>query len=836
MVGRLDRAGLRYLIRHPWQTWLSVLGIALGVAVVVAVDLANDSARRAFRLSMESLTGRATHQIIGAPPGFDEAAYPRLRVDQGVRPSAPVIEGVGVIAGETFNLLGVDPFAEGPFRETTAGLRRGTLARLLSEPRTLLMAAVSAERLNLKAGDRVSLEVAGRGVEAEIIGLIEHENAAAIDGLLVADIATAQELLGRPGVLDRIDLITEDPQAVRGLLPEGLRLEPAAGRTNALARMSDAFHTNLAAMSLLALLVGAFLIYNTMTFSVLQRRELLGTLRTLGATRRELFSRVLLEALAVGLGGGLLGLLLGVAMAQGLVSLVSRTINDLYFVVTVNRLFLDPWLLLKGLALGALATLAAAAGPAWEAARTEPSAVLRRSDLEHRSHRALPWLAGAGVAALAAGGALLWAPGRSLIVGLAALFMIIVGFALLVPALTLVITRAVTPLLGLAAGSLGRMAARGIGAGLSRTGLAVAALTVAVSASVGVAIMIHSFRGAVQDWLSQTLRSDIYVSAPGGGSHRMSPALAPAVPGILAGLPQVEELSTGRRVRVDGPRGPVDLLAIDMASGSLRGFRFIGTPADDVWEAFRDGEAILASEPYAWRNRIAVGDRVRLRTVRGPRSFRVAGVFRDYASDQGRLVMDRGAYARLWGDPAVSTVGLFLAPGADAGAAAEAVRETLAGVDEPVEVRSNRAIREESLAIFDRTFTITEVLRILAVGVAFIGVLSALLALQLERVREHALLRATGATPAQVLGLVGLQTGLMGLIAGLLALPLGWIMAEILIHVVNRRSFGWSMATRVPPEVLWQAVALALAAALVAGLYPALRVARTSPARALREE
>ncbi len=244
---------------------------------------------------------------------------------------------------------------------------------------------------------------------------------------------------------------------------------------------------------------------------------------------------------------------------------------------------------------------------------------------------------------------------------------------------------------------------------------------------------------------------------------------------------------------------------------------------------------MLVSEPYAYRHRLGAGSTVQLRTDRGEQQFKVAGVFADYGSDQGVVLMSRATYERFWDDRAVSALGIYADPGTDLDNLVEALR-TRAGGAQTVLIRSNRTLRETSLAVFDRTFTITMVLRLLATLVAFVGVLSALMALQLERAREMAVLRANGLTRRQVLGLVSSQTGVMGFIAGLLAVPLGTLLALVLILVINRRSFGWTLQVHIDPQILLQAIALSLAAALLAGLYPAWRMAHTPPALALREE
>ena len=833
----------RYLMRHRWQTVLSVVGIALGVAVVVAVDLANESARRAFELSVETLTGGATHQIVGGATGFDESVYTRLRVERGMRQSAPVVEGFAEVGDETLRLLGVDPLAERGFRPEFGQTGPGVARRLMLDPATVLLSVATARRLHVQAGDRLSLEVGGRAVDVTVAGLL-GAGGGSLRGnadLLVADVATAQELLGRIGRLDRIDLrlpAGHEAAALRDLrrwLPPGLRIVSAAARSQSMLQLTRAFRINLTAMSLLALLVGAFLIYNTMIFSVLRRRSLLGMLRVIGVTRRELFFLVLAEALVIGAVGTLVGLATGYALGQGLVRLVTRTINDLYFVLTVTDFLISPWSFAKGTALGLAATVLAASVPAREAAWATPQAAQRRSVVEARSRRQLGsgWLLASLLITAAVG--LLLLPGGSLITGFAGLFLLVLGFTALTPAAVFWLSRFFS---GPAAlfGVLGRLAARGVSASLSRSGVAIAALTVAVAATVGMGIMVESFRGTVAHWLTQTLQGDLYVGAPGATSTRVDGTLDP---GVLARLRHVEGIaavSTARRVEMESSDGPVAVTALQMAPRTSQGFMLKAGNPSRLWPAFQRGEVVLVSEAYAYRRATRVGDSVTLLGRDGMHSLPIGGVYYDYGSEGGRVLMSRALYRRLSSDPYVSSAGLYLRPGVPAERVEAAIRGALAGVSQRLLIRSNREIHKRSLEIFDRTFVITRVLRLLVVAVAFVGILSALMALQLERAREHAVLRASGVTPGGLFAMVGGQTGLMGLMAGLLSLPLGLMIAAVLIQVINRRAFGWSLQITVSPPVLWQALALSVAAALVAGIYPALRMARTPPAEALREE
>lgn len=838
--GLLARMAGRYLLRHGWQSGLSVLGVALGVAVVVAVDLANQSARQAFELSMESLTGRASHHIVGGPTGFDEALYTRLRVARGLRASAPVVEGLVAMDGRTVRLLGIDPLAERASGRPLGRPGGEAVRRLLAEPATVLVTAGEAQRLGVASGDRLGLEVAGRTRRVRVAGVVEPRRDGVAGELLFADIATAQELLDRVGRLDRIDLFLAPEAdgrlaALREALPAGVRIEGAAARRGDTLQLTRAFQTNLTAMSLLALLVGAFLIYNTMTFSVLRRRRLLGTLRVVGLTGRGLFALVLAEALVIGAAGTALGLGAGTVLGEGLVRLVTRTINDLYFVLTVTDLMWDPASYLKGAALGLGATLIAAAVPAREAATTSPHAAQRRADVEQRARGGLPRLFLVGAVLLAAGSALLALPGGDLIAGFAALFLLVLGASCFVPAGVVGLGRLAGRPLARGFGALGGLAARGLAASLSRSGLAVTALAVAVSATVGMGVMVSSFRVTVSDWLGRILQSDIYIAAPARSSSRAAGEVSPALIGRLEGLEGVAGVTLRRAVEVRAAGGPAELLAWELAPQSGPPPVKAGDP-EAAWQALRKGDAVWVTEPFAYHRGLAPGDTVRLYTDRGPRAFPVAAVYYDYGSDRGRVAMARSLYRRWWDDPAVSSIGLHLAPGTDAEAVLGRVRGLARQVPQRLEVRSNRAVREVSLEVFDRTFAITRVLRSLAVVVAFIGVLSALMALQLERAREHAVLRATGVTPGQLFAMVSAQTGLMGLAAGLAAVPLGLGMSQVLIQVINRRAFGWSMETVVGPGLLAEAVMLALLAALLAGVYPAWRMARTAPAAALREE
>jgi putative ABC transport system permease protein len=844
----LYRASFGFLIRHPWQLGLALLGISIGVAVMVAVDLANASSRKAFLLSMDTLNGQATHQIIGGPEGLDESVYTALRTRQQFRDLAPVIEGSAVANDSVLTLLGIDVFAEQGFRSYTspgsgaagnagnasAAPEFSALRRFLTEPGGALLSSRTAAALGLTVGQQFDLDVGGKTHAARLLGVTGKEGSAAarLDNLLIADIATAQEWLERPGFLTRIDVrLPADPAAeaaLRAALPVGVQLLSAAGRTQTTVDMTSAFMTNLTAMSLLALLVGVFLIYNSVGFAVVQRRGLIGVLRALGLTRRQAFRLIMNEGVLLGIVGAALGVGVGIWLGEKLLLLVSQSINDLYFRVAVTDIALSPWSIGKGLAAGLGATLLAAAVPAWEAAGLQPTLSLKRSVLERRAGRLAPVLLLFGLAGVGLALAILFFSADSLVAGLVALFLLILGFGLCIPVCVLYLVRAVSSLVARAGGTSARLAVDGIRSSLSRTGVAIVALAVAVSATVGVSVMVDSFRTAVSDWLGKTLQSDIYVGVERG---TMDQSLIEDI----VRLDGVEEYSSNRRAWVESAAGRTRVIALSMASQSYAGTELLDASPDIAWQAFDEEGAILVSDPYAYRHRVAAGDSVRLATGLGAHDFRIAATYRSYDANQGAIVMSRRTYDRYWSDEGVDSIGLYLRHGSDPEALMTRIRSLSEG-RQALRMNSNRAIRDISLAIFDRTFIITDVLYWLAVGVAIIGILGAMLALQLERARELAVLRALGMTPRQLGAMVTTQTALMGLLSGLAAMPLGLVMAWVLIDVINRRSFGWQMAMTVDPGILGNALALAVVASLMAGLYPAYRAASSSPAAAMREE
>ncbi|MEO0869557.1 MAG: ABC transporter permease, partial [Cyanobacteria bacterium J06642_11] len=542
---------------------------------------------------------------------------------------------------------------------------------------------------------------------------------------------------------------------------------------------------------------------------------------------------------------------LGVVLGRSIVGLITQSINDFYFVVYVRDISLSNITLIKGMAIGIFAALFASLIPALEAMGTSPNSSLKRSTLEGKVQQILPWLVLAWGLFTIGGAGLLSLKNGGLVIAFAGLFAILLAAALLTPPLTAALMQVFTPVFNGLLGVIGKMAPRDITRSLSRTSIAIASLMVAVSVIVGVSVMVGSFRTTVVQWLDQTLQADIYVTPPSTTANRVLGSVDPSVVAEAYTWPEIDHIVTYNDTDVDvlafnresteSSEFPVNrsakLISADGdVSDGQRPYAWIRDDVKDPWPQLDSGEGVIISEALMLRAGIDdYPETVTLESPQGPMTFPVVAVFYDYASDRGTILLDNDLYLDAWKDNSIASLGLFVKPGISVDGVVSQLRQTFKGRQDLV-AQSNRNLRQGSLEIFDRTFAITGALRLLAIVVAFIGVLSALMSLQLERTRELGILRANGMTPGQMWQLTLLETGIMGSLAGFFAMPLGYVLAWILIYVINVRSFGWTLQMQIEPAYFWQAWIVAVVAALLAGVYPAWRLSKMVVATAIREE
>lgn len=842
----------RPLWRDKLRTLLSVTAVALGIAAVVAIQLANRSAIASFQESVTRITGRANLSITGAAPFNEELlsrGYEAFAGRQWEIELSPVVEGVAVEAEsrEALDVLAVDLATDRAVRDTAVeGIESvRDMLLLLTDPASVLLGRAFASRHRLRPGDDVALVVNDRRLTFRVRGILSETGpGAAMSGnIAVMDIAAGQLLFGRLGRLDRIDLVIPPDQlgdARRRLaswLPEGVRVERPRVRSEQVEKMLRAFRLNLSVLSLVSLIVGAFLIYNTVAISVVRRRAEVGALRALGASRLRVLWLFLAEALLLGASGAALGIALGRLLAGKALSLVAGTVNSFWFLVVPAPIAMDWPLALVALGIGAGIALLSAVLPAREAAEVEPAEALRRGAHEHarrlRRNRDAVW----GVVAvfLAYGAARLPAVDSRPVFGYAAAVLLVAGFALLMPLAMTGFARVASAALGWLGNVAGLLAARSLVASLGRASVLAMALATAIAMMASVAIMVTSFRRTVDLWAAQTFRADLFIRPAGASGGRVQRAtIGPGTIQAIAATAGVAAVDAFRTLEIAFSGNPAFVACGDWEVLRRHGnLMFLdGRRASDVLR--REPGMVVVSEPFALGNGVKQGDSIFLPTPAGDRPFRVAGVYYDYTSDRGYAVMDRSDWLRYGGDSDATSLAVYLQPGANAERVRQALFQRTAG--RALLITLNRELKANVMRIFDRTFAITWVLEVIAICVAILGIANALLALVLERRRELGILRYLGASGRQLRRLVVIEAALLGLLACAAGLLLGFGLSLVLIYVINRQSFGWTIQFSLPGEFLALATLVIYIATCLSALYPARQAARIDPVEAVLVE
>ena len=843
---------------------LSVAGVALGVASVLSIQILNRGALGAFEGGVRAVSGEADLSILGwtgrlpedllpevlGTPGVG-AAVPLQRVEVAVEgrpgpfdlaggpaaPQAPGRSGRGASASPstlTLEVVGADLLA--PLRLPWT-LPRGGVAAALGEPGWVAVSPGIAAEAGWRVGDAVAVSSGSRRVVLRIGALVDFQRIAPLASrrLAVMDLAQVQALLGTPGVLHQIDVLAADPGGAAALadrlqarLGERARVTTPAQRTVEAEGLLSAFRLNLTALSLVSLLVGGFLVYAATQAALARRREELGLLRCVGATRGQVLGLVLAEVGALGALGTAAGIPLGWLAARANAGAVSGTLRSLYLLEGIERVELTPGLVALAVAVGVGGAVVAGVAPALDAARRDPLALLSSVTQQEAAEAGAGWLLAAGGALLAGAAVVSAASARWPPSGFVLAAGIVAAAPLAAPAALRVLARVPVPRrLGV------RWGLRTLGARLPSAAVAAGAVAVAVAMLAGITIMVASFRTTVVRWLGATLRADVYVTTPSWRRGRSEATLSPRVldalgraPGVVATdlLRQLAGYAGARRVSIAGVEAglPAAEGRVALASGDPH----------TALRLLREG-AVLISEPLARKAGLAPGGSLSLRTADGERGFPIAGVYYDYGAEQGAVLMDLRTFAGAFGPGPPTNAALYLAPGVDPEAVAAWVRAALPG--DAVLVRSNRTLRAEVLDVFEQTFAVTRLLQAMGLVIAVAGIALSLLVQARERAGELALYRALGATRGQLFRVfLGRGVGLAGF-----GLAVGWPagagLALVLVRAVNPAFFGWSLRLDWPLATLAGQGAAVLLAAALASVHPGVRASRTPAAELSRD-
>ena len=829
----------KHLTSRPFRTALTVAGVSVGVAAALAIYLANQTVFESFQRAVTRVVGEATIHISGAERRLDETLIERIRLHPDVQAVHPYISQSVILetgdgntrAGMVWGLDLLEVLGDETGVRQSSGQEEFSLDPLLS-PDAIFVDRELATGLGVNRGDPVTVHAGPHQFEATVSRVLTvSDDEKRWDSMVIMDIAAAQVQFRRLGQLDGVDLVTTPGISVDRVIQElQARLGPSvlvnrpSQRDAQVQRMLTSFQLTLTTLSMVGLFVGTFLVYNAVGFSVVQYRREIGILRAIGMFRGHIALLFLGEAIIAGAVGGCLGAVFGSGLAQWLVGLERETVSELYGIKTMGELSFTLPVLLGGCLLGMALSVIGALGPCLEASRTAPALAIAPGQYETTRHHHGRWTVLAVGVLVLAGLLSLPGPVNGLpVFGYAAAFCVLLGCTLLAPL--------GIHLLGLvtffkpSSGSMTRLAVDQIARSSGRNSVTLSAFLVGIAIVVGVGVMVESFRDTVERWIDQTLMADLVVTPheegldadPRENVFLISPETvrrARAVPGVAAVDPY-------RQVRIQVGSTQAYVAARDLALHAERSrYLFVNGDSSHRLRQAIEEQGVVVSEVLAQRLGVNVGDLLSLPTGVGQKDFPVVGVFYDYATDGGKIVLDRSLYEQWWGDRTATVLAMYLEPNASGQRVRDDLKKALDPLM-PVSIISNQELRAHILEIFDRTFRLTYGLEILTVIVGLLGIINTLLTTVVERQREFATFRAIGGSRRQVQGLVvreSLCLGMLGLILGLLG---GILLATLLISVINKQSFGWTIHMIIPFKTILEAVLLAGLTGLLAGYLPA---------------
>jgi putative ABC transport system permease protein len=824
---------LAQLRESPVRLIVALLAIALGVALGAAVYLVNNAALNEFGLAAKRLVGEAD-VVVRGPQGFPESLFTRLAGDPAVSEASPVLELEAALPGrrETLKILGLDPFRAATLQPALIGDIGDNLFALFQR-NAIYLSSSAAQRLNVQRGEELPVIVGNSPEPLHVLGVLSE--AAYSQDLGLMDIAAAQWAFGQIGRLNRVDLrlrpgvdVDSYRRSLERTLPVGVQaIAPQVERDRAIT-VTRAYRVNLNMLALVALWTGAFLVFSTQSLSVLRRRRSLALLRALGVTRGQLQRALVAEGAAIGMAGSILGVILGAGFAALALQFLTGDLGNAQLRAVGASLRASPLPVLAFVAMGTLVTSIGAWLPARTAARQPPAPALKGGDGNHAAAARSGAYLGAALLGVGAVLARLPAVAGLPLFGYAAIACLLLGAVMLIPTLAIkgwgIVPRTHRVSLDTAVAQLKE------NVGLST--LSLASIIVSFSLMVAMAIMVYSFRVSFEHWLGKLLPADLQLREPLGSDTAYWSAADQASLAATAGVSRIEFRRT-RPLQLDPSRGPVTLIARGATDAQtplelplVRSTRLpLPSHVAPAWisEALQDLYGYQLGREFD----LPLGGRLQ--------RFSVAGVWRDYARTSGSIVISRQAYLAATGDDTANEGSIWLKDGANAALTEAGLRSHFVRGDS-LEILTSTALRERSLRIFDRAFAVTYALEAIAVLIGLAGVSFAASSTALARRAEFGMLRHIGMLRRQVVGMLAAEGILLSAFGVAYGLVLGTALSLVLVYVVNRQSFNWSIDLAIPAWELALLSALLIAAAALTAIWSGRAATGRDAVQAVRED
>jgi putative ABC transport system permease protein len=853
MIRLIRFVSSRHFLQHRLRTMLTFLGIALGVAAIVAIAVVNRTLMSSFQRTIDLIAGKAVLQVTNGESGVRESLFPLIRDSAGVKDAAPSVEGflpmVG-LKGEKLFVYGVDLLTDSAMREhrfVGGSFDLEGALDFIAQPDSIGLTESLSRRLGLSLGSKVNLATS-RGVQSYTVGaLLKEEGAAKAFGgsFALMDLPVAQIALGKEGRLDVVDLTIEEGEEIETVrqrieqrLDGSAQVERPQKRGEQIELLLTSYRVGLFFVSLVALFVGCFLIYNAVSVSVVQRKREIGTLRCLGMRRRNILMLFLAEALALSFLASLAGVWFGLMLAKAAILYVAQTVSTLFLQIdpVAARLGLREFLvaIASGVGVSALAALY----PSWQATQVTPLEGYRQAPWRPRSKGAFrATIVGLLLILISP---LIWlfspqslAGVEKFTLGVVAILVFLLGLCFLSPLLILAWVK-------FSQGRIfwleGRLASDSLGRNPVRSGITVSTLMISLAAIFTIATFVNSVRGSLLSWVDRMVTADLIVHSGAKTAGPLNVPLKEDLAEEFRLIPGVQIVDLYRLIRSTYEGKPILIESFSaQASANVRNLPMVEGEGAEALKRMALGEGVIVSESFQSRFGKGLGATVHLPTPSGLRPFTVLGVYVDYSADTGSILIDRSLYKKVWQDELVDAFDLWLAPGTDQRAVIRKIRDDY-GEKYQLFISTHKELREHVVEIMQQSFTVNYAVEIVAVIVAIFSVIHSLLASILDRTREIGVLRAIGATRRQLQVMAVAEAGWMGLLGGLLGIFAGTVMSYHHVVYNTKALTGWTFQYHYPFGVAFLSILAAIALCLLAGFFPAKQAASTNIVSAIGYE
>lgn len=854
MWALLRLISIRHFIGSPLRTALTVVGVAVGVATLVGITAINRSVMDAFRSTIDTIAGKADLTVAADTSGFPEELLDTVRAVPGVLHASGGLTVVAPVKDrptDSLYIVGVDLLDDGYFRtyessDTDMSKLADDLEFLNSTDRLMLSERFAADH-GLKTGSTLTLVTPDGAKDFIVHGLLKETGPTKAFGGSVAVMffGSLQEAFGKGRRFDRIDVAIDKSvgldamkERLRKVVGPTIEVDSPDRRGQSVETMVRSFQLGLNLGSAVALLVGVFLVYNTVSIGVVQRRREIGTLRALGATKRRIRLLFTMEAGVLGTLGSLLGLPLGLFIGRGAIAQVSDSVSAIYIRVNAKDVQLGAAELIVGTVIGILGSIAAASRPAWVASGVQPVEALRRDVAVGAGAVQLrSWPTLVGVLLLAGAWPMMQIPPprENLPIGAyLSVFLVLMGTTMLSPLLLRVMNRPYRGPGHAIFGIAGRLAADNFARAPVRTAVPVGALSIGVSMAITVAAFVGSFQASAEKWIDQAVPADLFVTSSAKVAGVQNTPMNAAIRDELTPIDGIAETDAVRIFPHDVLGLRVFIISLTPEIYEKRGKPTILSGHLPSWDE-RQAGWVVVSENFARRRNLSVGDSFPVNTPSGQLTYRVSAVIIDYTSDQGSIVVDRKLFTQQFQDDRVDTFHVYLKPGASLDQVRGEITAKL-GKRFDLYVLSNAELRTEALNLVANAFSVSYAMEFVAVVLALLGVVNTLLAAVLDRTREIGLLRAVGAARSHIIRLFAAEAAFIGLTGGVIGVGVGGIVGAIITKVVGVQATGWNFPFIYPWRTAGQMLLVATICAILAGLYPARRAAKLDVVEALSYE